>query len=99
MRNAEGNRNDCFAYTQADNDKGGGRSALDASGGADYGFFGDGTPNCDGSPYVTRLQRGSGADPRSTPVPTPVAGAPDADRDSVVAGRLRRHDWKVYPGV
>src|SRR4051794_31736843 len=42
MRNPEGDRNNWFGYTQADNDKFGWASPLDARGGDDYGSFGGG---------------------------------------------------------
>ena len=101
MRNAEGNRNDWFAYTQADNDKWGWASALDASGGADYGSFGGGTPNCNGKYGTPPAYSGVwGSPPAPAPAPTPVAGAPDADRDGVVAGPdCDDTNSKVYPGV
>jgi Putative metal-binding motif len=103
MRNAEGDANHWFGYTQADNDKWGWASALDASGGDDYGSFGGGTPNCNGkygTPPAYNGVWGSPPAPGPTPTPAPVAGAPDADRDGVVAGPdCDDTNSKVYPGA
>jgi hypothetical protein len=83
MRNPEGDRNNWYAWTLADNDKWGWASPLDASGGDDYGNFGGGTPNCEGahgSPPTWTGVWGVGPDPGSPGTPTPVP-APNADTD------------------
>ena len=89
MRNAEGYRNHWFAYTEAENGKFGWASALDASGGDNYGTFGGGTPNCNGKygtpPSYNGVWGSPPPPPTGTPVPTPNPGTPavDADRDGV----------------
>ena len=79
MRNPEGNRNHWFGWTQADNDKWGWASALDARGGDDYGAFGGGTPNCNNAHGAPPAWSGIWGQP---PPPQPGTPAPvDADRD------------------
>src|SRR3954452_18830511 len=101
VRSAEGDANHWFGYTQADNGKWGWASALDASGGDDYGAFGGGTPNCNGKYGTPPAYNGVwGAPPAPVAAPTPVAGAPDADRDGVPAGTdCDDTNSKVYPGA
>jgi hypothetical protein len=106
MRNAEGYRNHWFAWTQAENDKWGWASALDASGGDNYGGFGGGTPNCSGaygSPptyngvWGSPPPQGGGA---PTPTPNPNVPAADADKDNVSAlTDCDDTNSKVYPGA
>ena len=61
MRNAEGFRNHWFGWTQADNGAWGWASALDASGGDNYGSFGGGTPGCGGAYGTPPSDAASGA--------------------------------------
>jgi hypothetical protein len=102
MRNAEGNKNNWYGYTEAENGKMGWASPLDARGGDDYGSFGGGTPNCNGkygSPPTWSGVWGSPPTPGAPPAPggTPV----DADRDNVAtdAGDCDDTNSKVYPGA
>jgi Putative metal-binding motif len=80
MRNPEGDRNNWFGYTQADNDKWGWASAIEASGGDDYGPFGGGVPNCNGAHGSPPAYDGEWGHP-----PAPGGGPPtpgvDADHD------------------
>jgi len=106
MRNPEGDRNNWFGYTQADNDKMGWASPLDAAGGDNYGAFGGGTPNCNGkygSPPTWSGTWGSPPPSGATPTPTPAPGtAPqDADKDgfSPDSGDCDDFNSKVYPGA
>jgi hypothetical protein len=100
MSNAEGNRNNWFGWTQADNDKWGWASPLDASGGDDYGAFGGGTPNCDGahgSPPSYNGVWGSPPPGAGTPLPAPAV---DADRDGTPASAdCDDTNSKMYPGA
>jgi hypothetical protein len=84
MRNAEGYRNDWFAYTEAENGKFGWASALDASGGDNYGSFGGGTPNCNGKygtpPSYNGVWGSPPPPPTRTPVPTPDPATPAVTR-------------------
>jgi hypothetical protein len=106
MYNAEGNRNNWFGWTQADNDKWGWASPLDASGGDNYGPFGGGTPLCNGahgSPPAYNGLWGSPppATPGATPTPAPAPGTPavDADKDGTPASAdCDDTNSKVYPG-
>jgi hypothetical protein len=113
MSNAEGNKNNWFGYTQAENDKFGWASPLDARGGDNYGSFGGGTPNCSGkygSPPTWSGVWGSPPPPTpgATPTPTPAPGggggttpSQDADRDGVPAdaGDCDDTNSKTYPGA
>lgn len=105
MRNAEGYRNHWFAWTQAENDKWGWASALDASGGDNYGGFGGGTPNCNGaygSPPTYNGVWGSPPPQGGTPTPTPDPNVPaaDADRDNVSPPTdCDDTNSRVYPGA
>jgi hypothetical protein len=86
MRNPEGDRNNWYGWTQADNQKWGWASPLDASGGDNYGSFGGGTPNCNGahgSPPTWTGVWGVGPDP-GTPAPQPAPKV-DADQDGYTA--------------
>jgi hypothetical protein len=89
MRNPEGDRNNWYGWTMADNDKWGWASPLDASGGDDYGSFGGGTPNCNGAhgaPPAWSGVWGVGPDPGSPGTPAPVpAPKVDADQDGYTA--------------
>ena len=92
VRNAEGYRNHWFGWTTADNDKPGWASALDASGGDNYGSFGGGTPNCNGAHGTPPTYNGVwGSPPPSVtggPAPTdPGTPVVDADKDGVPAAR------------
>jgi hypothetical protein len=109
MRNPEGDRNNWFGYTEAENGKMGWASPLDASGGDDYGPFGGGTPNCNGkygSPPTWSGVWGQpppAATPTPTPAPAPNPGTPavDADKDrfSPDAGDCDDTNSRVYPGA
>jgi hypothetical protein len=108
MRNAEGYRNHWFGWTQAENDKWGWASALDASGGDNYGSFGGGTPPCNnahGSPPTYNGVWGSppppsGGGPAPTPTPDPNTPAVDADQDNVPAGTdCDDFNNQIYPGA
>jgi putative metal-binding protein len=83
MRTPEGDRNNWFGYTQADNGKMGWASPLDAVGGDDYGAFGGGTPNCNGKYGSPPAYSGVWGQPPRPPGATPAPGAPavDADKD------------------
>ena len=70
MRNAEGYRNHWFGWTQADNDKWGWASAVDARGGDDYGQFGGGVPNCNSAHGSPPTYNGVWGSP---PAPSPAA--------------------------
>ena len=98
MRNPEGDRNNWFGWTEAENGKLGWASPLDARGGDDYGSFGGGTPNCNGaygSPpgLERRVGLAAAADAGRHADPRTPAQRPDADRDGCRGGcrRLRRH--------
>jgi hypothetical protein len=110
MRNAEGFRNNWFGWTQADNDKWGWASPLDASGGDNYGAFGGGTPNCNGAhgspPSYSGVWGSPPAPgplpPGATPTPVPQPGTPavDADKDGTPASAdCDDTNSKVYPGA
>ena len=106
MRNPEGNRNNWYGYTQAENDKFGWASPLDARGGDDYGSFGGGTPNCNGkygSPPSWSGVWGSPPPPTpgATPTPAPGTAPQDADRDGhpADAGDCDDTNSKIYPGA
>ncbi|HEY6891267.1 MAG TPA: putative metal-binding motif-containing protein [Solirubrobacter sp.] len=105
VRNAAGNRNNWYGWTEAQNGKLGWASPLDAVGGDDYGNFGGGAPNCNGAhgapPSWTGVW-GVGPDPAPpgsapTPVPAPKV---DVDQDGYTADvdcdDLDRH---VHPGA
>jgi hypothetical protein len=89
MRNPEGDRNNWFGWTLADNDKWGWASPLDASGGDDYGSFGGGTPNCNGAygaPPSWSGVWGVGPDPGPPgSSPTPAPAKVDTDKDGYSA--------------
>jgi hypothetical protein len=76
MRNAAGDRNHWFGWTQADNGQWGWASPLEARGGDDYGPFA-GAPNCNGAHAGLPTWSGVWGQP---PVPPPPAPTP-ADRD------------------
>jgi hypothetical protein len=104
MRNPEGDRNNWFAWTEAENGKLGWASPLDARGGDDYGAFGGGTPNCNGkygSPPSWSGVWGSPPTAGATPTPAPGTAPHDADRDGVAAdaGDCDDTNSKVYPGA
>jgi hypothetical protein len=86
VRNAAGDRNDWYGWTQADNWNWGWASPLDAEGGDDYGGFGGGTPNCNGAhgspPAYTGIwgRPPPPGSPGTAPAPPPGT---DADRDGV----------------
>jgi hypothetical protein len=86
MRSPEGYRNHWFGWTMADNGQWGWASALDASGGDDYGSFGGGTPSCrgaHGTPPAYNGLWGSPPNPQPAPVPPPGTPVVDADKDGV----------------
>jgi hypothetical protein len=108
MHSPEGYRNHWFGWTQAENGKWGWASALDASGGDNYGSFGGGTPPCNnahGSPPTYNGVWGSppppsGGGPAPAPTPDPNTPAVDADQDSVPAGAdCDDFNNQVYPGA
>jgi hypothetical protein len=102
MRNPEGDRNNWFGYTVADNGKTGWASPLDAAGGDDYGPFGGGTPNCNGKYGAPPSWSGVwGQPPAAAPAPNPATPAVDADRDGFTpaAGDCDDTDSHVHPGA
>jgi hypothetical protein len=105
VRNAAGNRNNWYGWTQADNNKWGWASPLDASGGDDYGAFGGGTPNCNGAHGSPPAYNGVwGSPPTQLPSPpgAPPAPAPgtDADHDGVQPpADCDDFNSRVYPGA
>jgi hypothetical protein len=104
MRNPEGNRNNWFGWTEADNGKMGWASPLDARGGDDYGPFGGGTPNCNGAHGSPPTWSGIWGQPPKppTPAPTPAPGAPavDADKDGYSPDAdCDDFNSRVYPGA
>jgi putative metal-binding protein len=96
--NSRGYKNFWFGYTQADNDKWGWASAIEASGGDDYGPFGGGVPNCNGAHGSPPSYNGEWGHPPApgTPTPAPV----DADHDTFPA-TVDCDDFnsRVYPGA
>jgi hypothetical protein len=111
MRNAEGYRNHWFGWTLADNNRWGWASALDASGGDNYGQFGGGTPPCNGAHGSPPTYNGvwgsppppSGGGPGPTNPPPPTdPGTPDVDGDlDNVSPPTDCDDTnsKIYPGA
>jgi hypothetical protein len=104
VRNAAGDRNNWFGYTQADNERWGWASPLDARGGDDYGSFGGGTPNCNnqyGSPPTYNGVWGSPpASSPGGPAPNPGTPAVDADKDSISPpADCDDTNSRVYPGA
>jgi hypothetical protein len=95
--NSRGYKNYWFGYTQADNDKWGWASAIEASGGDDYGPFGGGVPNCNGGYGSPPSYNGEwGHPPAGTPTPAPV----DADRDGFSPPvDCDDTNSRVYPGA
>jgi len=101
MRNAEGYRNHWFGWTQAENGKWGWVSALDASGGDNYGSFGGGTPSCNGAHGTPPTYNGIwGSPPQGGGTPPPGTPAVDADQDGV-SPPLDCDDFnnRIYPGA
>jgi Putative metal-binding motif len=103
MHSPEGYRNHWFGWTQAENGTWGWASALDASGGDNYGSFGGGTPPCNGAhgtpPAYTGLW-GSPPNPQPTPTPQPGAPAVDGDKDGVSPPTdCDDTNSRVYPGA
>jgi hypothetical protein len=90
MRNPEGDRNNWYGWTEAENGKLGWASPLDAVGGDNYGSFGGGTPNCNGAhgaPPSWNGVWGVGPDPAppgATPTPAPAPKV-DVDKDGYTA--------------
>ncbi|RKQ93514.1 putative metal-binding protein [Solirubrobacter pauli] len=103
MRSADGYRNHWFGWTQADNGAWGWASALDASGGDDYGSFGGGTPPCNGAHGTPPSYNGAWGSPPATspsPPPSPTTPAVDADRDGVAPPTdCDDTNSRVYPGA
>lgn len=101
MRSPEGYKNHWFGWTLADNGKWGWASALDASGGDDYGSFGGGTPPCNGAHGTPPAYNGLwGSPPSPPPAPQPGAPAVDADKDGVSPPTdCDDTNSKVYPGA
>jgi hypothetical protein len=101
MRNPEGDRNNWFGWTLADNNKWGWASPLDAQGGDDYGPFAL-APNCNGahgSPPMWSGVWGQPPPPGSPGVPAP-APAVDADRDGYPpATDCDDTNSRVHPGA
>jgi Putative metal-binding motif len=106
VRSAEGYKNHWYGWTQADNDRWGWASAVDAQGGDDYGQFGGGVPPCNnayGSPPTYNGVWGSPPAPSpGTPTPPtdPTTPVVDTDQDGVPATNdcddLSR---QIYPGA
>jgi hypothetical protein len=101
MHSPEGYRNHWFGWTQAENGTWGWASALDASGGDDYGSFGGGTPPCNGAhgtpPAYTGLW---GSPPTPQPAPPPGPPATDGDKDGVSPPTdCDDTNSRVYPGA
>src|SRR3954469_959395 len=90
VRNAEGDKNNWFGWTEAQNGKMGWASPLDASGGDDFGSFGGGAPDslgAHGAPPAWSGVWGVGPDPAgpgATPTPQPSPKV-DADQDGYPA--------------
>jgi Putative metal-binding motif len=97
--NSRGYRNHWFAWTQADNQKWGWASAIEASGGDDYGPFGGGTPNCNNAHGSPPTYNGTWGSP--PPAGTPGAPVPvDADHDTISPpADCDDFNNKVYPGA
>ena len=101
--NSRGYKNYWFGYTQADNDKWGWASAIEASGGDNYGPFGGGVPNCNGAHGSPPSYNGEWGHPPApgggSPTPTPAPGV-DADHDGYPAtGDCDDTNSRVYPGA
>ena len=90
MSNAEGDKNNWFGWTMADNDTWGWASPLDAEGGDDYGGFGGGTPNCNGATARHPRTTGYGAHRRHRPAPPRRRRPVPARRRSMPTGTARR---------
>lgn len=103
MRNAEGYRNHWFGWTQADNGAWGWASALDASGGDNYGSFGGGTPPCNGqygTPPSYNGVWGSPPTPQPNPNPNPTPPGVDGDKDGIAPPTdCDDTNSRVYPGA
>jgi hypothetical protein len=96
--NSRGYKNYWYGYTQADNNKWGWASAIEASGGDDYGPFGGGVPNCNGQYGSPPSYNGEWGHPPApgTPPPAPV----DADRDGYPSTvDCDDTNSRVYPGA
>ena len=97
----EGYKNHWFGWTPADNGTWGWASALDASGGDNYGAFGGGTPNCEnahGSPPSYSGVWGSPPPPGRDALAR--AGGADADKDGTPASAdCDDTNSKVFPGA
>jgi hypothetical protein len=94
MRNAAGDRNHWFGWTQADNGQWGWASPLEARGGDDYGPFAL-APNCNGAHGAPPSWNGVWGQP---PRPTPPPG--DRDGDGVlVPGDCDDANANRYPGA
>ncbi len=104
MRSPEGYRNHWFGWTQADNGTWGWASALDASGGDNYGSFGGGTPSCNGAHGTPPAYTGLWGSPPTSPADADAE--PDHARRSTptrTACRRRRtattRTRATYPGA
>jgi Putative metal-binding motif len=81
MRNAAGDRNHWFGWTEADNGQWGWASPLEARGGDDYGPFA-GAPNCNGAHGAPPSWDGVWGQPPRPPAPPPAPA--DGDGDGVL---------------
>jgi hypothetical protein len=77
--NSRGYRNFWFGWTTADNGRTGWASAIEAGGGADFGPFGGGVPNCNGAhpglpAWSGEWGRPPAPAPNPAPAPTPAPG-------------------------
>ena len=105
VRNAAGNLNNWYGWTQADNGRWGWASPLEARGGANFGPFG-GAPNCNGRHGPAPSQPGiwGAAAPPSAPPPTPPQALRRGQTCSKtregqqlrVVGRLREISYVEY---
>jgi Putative metal-binding motif len=105
VRNAKGDHNTWYGWTEAENGKLGWASPLDAVGGDNYGSFGGGAPNCNnahGAPPSWTGVWGVGPDPAPpggmpTPVPAPRV---DTDKDGYTSDvDCDDLDRRVHPGA
>jgi len=95
VRNAAGDRNHWYGWTQADNNQWGWASPLEASGGDDYGPFA-GAPNCNGAHGSPPTYNGIWGQPPPPAPPSPN----DVDGDSIRApADCDDNNAHRYPGA
>ena len=101
VTNARGYHNTWYGWTLADNNKWGWASAIEASGGDNYGPFGGGTPNCNGAHGAPPSYNGIWGSPPTPPAGSPGAPTPvDADHDGISPpADCDDFNNKVYPGA